>query len=69
MVHYMIFGPGMENGKLFNKFFRMLQDGATQQKAFQDTFGDPHAFDSAFLGYVRSPYLSPRVYHAPRSQR
>ena len=55
MVHYMIFGPGMENGKLFNKFFRMLQDGATQQKAFQDTFGDLHAFDSAFLGLRRPP--------------
>jgi tetratricopeptide (TPR) repeat protein len=52
MVHYMVFGTGMENGEKLNKFFNMLQDGTAQQKAFQDIFGDPHAFDSAFSQYV-----------------
>jgi hypothetical protein len=52
MVHYMMFGPDMGGGEKLNKFFKLLQDGTPQQKAFQDVFGDPHAFDSAFSAYV-----------------
>lgn len=50
MVHYMIFGHGME-GKL-DKFLMLLQTGTDQKKAFQDVFGDPQAFDSALTQYV-----------------
>ena len=53
MVHYMIFGPGMENGDKLSTLFRLLQSGVPQQKAFQQVFGDPHAFDDAFAQYVR----------------
>ena len=52
MVHYMLFAPGMENGKKLNRFFEMLQRGVNQQKGFQDVFGDPKAFDTAFSQYL-----------------
>jgi tetratricopeptide (TPR) repeat protein len=52
MVHYMVFGPDMGNGEKLNSFFRLLQTGVDQQKAFQQVFGDPHAFDRAFSQYV-----------------
>jgi hypothetical protein len=52
MVHYMVFGPGMDNSEKLNKFFRLLQTGVAQQKAFQQIFGDPQAFDKAFSVYV-----------------
>jgi hypothetical protein len=52
MVHYMFFGPGMEDGNKLNNFFRLLQTGVPQQKAFQQVFGDPHAFDKGFSEYV-----------------
>jgi hypothetical protein len=52
LVHYMAFGPGMDNGDKLNKFFRLLQGGVAQPKAFQQVFGDPIAFDKAFSAYV-----------------
>jgi tetratricopeptide (TPR) repeat protein len=52
MVHYMTFGPGMGNGEKLNQFFKIIQDGTSQQKAFQQIFGDPRAFDNSFLEYV-----------------
>ena len=53
MVHYMTYGPDMGNGEKLSQFFKALQDGTAQKKAFQDVFGDPKAFDSAFSKYVR----------------
>ncbi len=53
MVHYMTFGEGMGNGQKLNVFFKALQGGGTsQQKVFQQVFGDPKAFDDAFSKYV-----------------
>ena len=52
MVHYMTFGEGMENGAKLNAFFKGLQDGTPQQKAFESAFGDVHAFDNKFSQYV-----------------
>ena len=39
LVHYLTFGPGMGNGKGLNEFFRLLQQGVEQKKAFQQVFG------------------------------
>jgi hypothetical protein len=52
MVHYMTFGPDMGNGEKLNQFFKLTQEGTSQQKAFQQVFGDPHAFDFAFSQYI-----------------
>lgn len=52
LVHYMIFGPGMENGAKLNAFFKSLQAGETQTKAFEAAFGDPKVFDKGFSQYV-----------------
>ena len=52
MVHYMTFGPNMEAGAKLNRFFAKLQEGAKQQAAFQEIFGDPHAFDQALSHYL-----------------
>ena len=52
MVHYMFFGPGMNNGEKLQIFFRAIQSGTDQQKAFQDVFGDPAAFERALSLYL-----------------
>jgi len=53
MVHYMTFGPGMENGAKLNAFFKKLDEDEPQQQAFREVFGDPKAFDKLFQQYVR----------------
>ena len=53
MVHYMIFGPGMDHGDKLNAFFKLLQDEVDQQKAFRQVFGDPAAFDKSFSQYLQ----------------
>jgi len=40
LVHYMMFGPNMDNGKKLNKFYSELLQGADQKKAFQEIFGN-----------------------------
>jgi tetratricopeptide (TPR) repeat protein len=55
MVHYLTFGPHMENGDKLQQFFKLLQDRVPQQKAFEQEFGDPRAFDIAFSQYVKKP--------------
>ena len=53
MVHFMMFGKGMDSGAKLNVFFKKLQDGVPEKDAFQDVFGDPHAFDQALSVYVQ----------------
>ncbi len=53
LVHFMIFGPGMDHGDKLNTFFQLLQTGTDQQTAFRKVFGDPHAFDSALSLYLQ----------------
>jgi tetratricopeptide (TPR) repeat protein len=52
MVHYMTFGPGMENGAKLLQFFRLVEAGTNQHKAFEQIFGDPKVFDNAFSNYA-----------------
>jgi Tfp pilus assembly protein PilF len=53
LVHYLIFGPGMEQGKKLNKFYAALQQGEDQKKAFQDAFGDFKDVEDGLLKYAR----------------
>jgi tetratricopeptide (TPR) repeat protein len=61
MVHYMVFGDGMENGEKLAKFIHMLQDGVNQQKAFREVFGDSKTFDESLSQYVRRYSFNARV--------
>ncbi len=54
LVHYMIFGPGMDRGAKLNQFFRLIQQETNQKQAFQQVFGDFGAMDKAFNIYMRS---------------
>lgn len=53
LVHFLTFGPGMENGKRLNLFFHALQQGMEQKKAFQETFGDFKSIDKQLADYTR----------------
>jgi tetratricopeptide (TPR) repeat protein len=56
LVHFMIFGPEMQHGKLLNRFATLLQGRTDQKKAFEQTFGPFAQFDKAFseyLGFVK----------------
>ncbi len=35
LVHYMMFGDGMDRGAKLNEFFGLLQNGTDQAKAFE----------------------------------
>jgi tetratricopeptide (TPR) repeat protein len=52
LVHYITFGPQMGNGAKLLQFFKLVEDGTNQHKAFEQIFGDPKAFDIAFSEYV-----------------
>ena len=54
LVHFLMFGPGMDQGKRLNHFVALLQQGVEQKKAFQDVFGDFKAMDRALDAYVSS---------------
>jgi len=52
MVHFMTFGPDMGNGTKLNSFIALLEKGTPQPQAFQQTFGDPHAFEEKLSLYL-----------------
>jgi len=54
LVHYMMFGEGMEGGRKLDRFFAMMQDGTDQSKAFEQIFGSPEAMDKRFDQYMRN---------------
>ncbi len=62
LTHYLTMAPGMELGDRLNKFFRAIQAGTDQKKAFQDTFGDFAQVQQDFDQYVRHfTFLSKQV--------
>jgi tetratricopeptide (TPR) repeat protein len=65
LVHYLIFGPGMEQGKKLNKFYAALQQGEDQKKAFQDAFGDFKDVEDGLLKYARNFAFSSYVIKNP----
>jgi tetratricopeptide (TPR) repeat protein len=62
MVHYMIFGQGMNNGAKLSAFFDLLQSDVPQQKAFEQTFGDMKKFDDKFQDYLRGESMKAYVF-------
>ena len=52
LVHYMVFGPGMEKGAKLTKFYGLLQKGEEQKKAFEEAFGDFKALEEGLLQYA-----------------
>jgi tetratricopeptide (TPR) repeat protein len=52
LVHFMVFGPGMEQGKKLAKFYAQLQRGDEQLKAFREVFGDLRALEAGLDKYI-----------------
>ena len=52
LVHYLVFGPGMEKGKKINSFYARLQQGEQQKKAFSEVFGSPQDVQVELAKYV-----------------
>ncbi|HTT22862.1 MAG TPA: TonB C-terminal domain-containing protein [Candidatus Sulfotelmatobacter sp.] len=55
LVHYLIYGEGMENGKRFDQFSNLLQQGVTQKDAFRQVFGDFKKVDQGLGSYMLQP--------------
>ena len=53
LVHYLVFGPEMEQGKKLNKFYAALLQGEDQKKAFQGAFGNFKDVEDGLLQYGR----------------
>jgi tetratricopeptide (TPR) repeat protein len=53
LTHFLTMSPGMEGGARLNRFFKALQAGTEQKKAFQDTFGDMAKVQKDLDDYVR----------------
>jgi hypothetical protein len=54
LVHFLVFGPSMEQGKKLAQFYNRLQLGDEQLKAFREIFGDMRAFETALDKYIRA---------------
>jgi len=66
LVHFLIYGPGMDGGKKLDQFVRLIQQRIDQKKAFQQIFGDFGTLDKNLLAYMRQPtYASTLLRTAP----
>ncbi len=65
LLHYLIYGPGMENGKRFDEFFNLLQKGTSQSKALHDVFGEYKAIDKGLAAYMLQPTFVTTVLKDP----
>jgi hypothetical protein len=52
LVHYLTFGPGMEQGAKLNKFYSALMLGEDQKKAFQEAFGNFKDVEQGLFRYT-----------------
>jgi len=52
-VHYSIFGDGMEHGAKLASFFRKIEQGEDQKKAFVEAFGSFESMQDAIDKYIR----------------
>jgi len=52
LVHFLMFGEGMERGKKLNEYSALLQQGMESKKAFQQVFGDFKSVESQLSNYV-----------------
>ena len=65
LVHFLIYGPGMENGKRLNQFLGLLQQGVQQKKAFQQVFGDFKNVDNSLNAYMHQVAFTTAVLKDP----
>ncbi len=54
LVHYLFFGPGMNNGEKLNQFYQALLKGEKQKQAFEENFGDFKKLQAALTRYINS---------------
>jgi len=52
LVHFLMFGPGMDRGNKLNEFSAQLQKGVESKAAFRQVFGDFKAIDSRLSNYL-----------------
>jgi Tfp pilus assembly protein PilF len=55
LVHFLIYGPGMDGGKKLDQFVQLIQQRIDQKKAFQQIFGDFGPLDKKLLAYMQQP--------------
>jgi len=61
LVHFLIYGPGMENGKRLDQFLDLLQQGVEQKKALQQVFGDFKSLDRRLDAYMQQPTFTTTI--------
>jgi tetratricopeptide (TPR) repeat protein len=54
LVHYLVSGLGMEDGKKLSHFYAQLQAGDPQLKAFHEVFGDPKNVEDGLRKYIQA---------------
>lgn len=52
LVHFLVFGSGMERGAKLSRFYGLLQKGEQQKKAFEEVFGNFKDVGDAFSKYT-----------------
>ncbi|HEY6944414.1 MAG TPA: hypothetical protein VI431_04680, partial [Candidatus Acidoferrum sp.] len=65
LVHYLVFGPGMEKGAKLSRFYNQLQKGEEQKKAFEETFGPFKTMEDGLLQYANKFLLPSYVMENP----
>ena len=65
LVHFLMFGPGMERGKKMNEYSALLQQGTESKKAFQQVFGDFKSVDSQLSSYLARVTFQAAVLPSP----
>jgi tetratricopeptide (TPR) repeat protein len=67
LVHFCVFGPGMEQGRKLVQFYNKLELGEEQLKAFNEVFGSLKDMQKALDNYVRN-FLFQSYVMAPPEQ-
>lgn len=65
LVHYLTFGPGMEQGAKLNRFYSALLLGEDQNKAFQEAFGNFNDVEDGLVRYTRQFMFKNYVAQSP----
>src|SRR5581483_11186892 len=66
LVHYLTYGPGMDNGKRIGEFINLLEQRVEQKKAFEQAFGNLAAVDKALTAYVQQPTFTTTILKDPQ---
>ena len=69
MVHYISYGKHMGNGAKLTSFVRLMEQGTPQLEAFQQTFGDPEAFQQKLATYISTFTFAAGVMHEVQRSR